>query len=336
MLTPQQQSIIDIVIRGNHVSVIAMPGSGKSRVSYELIGQCTDNVLLLMYNRGLCDVTTEYIKSKSICVDRKVKAFTFHGVVSSLSGSDCHNDRQISYMLKNMKHEPTWPMSDFTLLIIDEVQDMRPDFIHIVHYLIESVCTSRDKLRIVLLGDPKQLLYDFYNHNRADTRFLTLGDIIFRPTNDRVWEKCTLTKSFRSTIPVTNFINALLPGHNMQSGGVHGPPVSMIVCDIYSETSAKLLLLTTMFDPEDIMVLCASLNRNSPVRHAVRTLVAHGVPVHVQRSGNIRELVPTTQENTTGCIRFKTFCSTKGLEAKLVVVYHVTYIPIQLGSVQYE
>jgi superfamily I DNA/RNA helicase len=199
-LTTEQQVIIDDVKSGQHVSVTALPGSGKSRVAYELIRQCTEDtsILLIMYNRSLCDATTEHIKQLDISLDRKVKAFTFHGLASSLTGTACHNDRQIVEVLSS-KSQSKWSMDDFTLLIIDEGQDTRPGFMKLIHYMLQSACVNRNRLRIVLLGDPRQLLYGFYSHNRADARFLSLGHILLRPVNKRNWEQRKLTRSFRST-----------------------------------------------------------------------------------------------------------------------------------------
>ena len=78
-LTEEQQCIIDDVKAGHHVSVTATPGSGKSKVAYELIRQCTDDlsVVALMYNRSLCDATTEQIKLLDIEKTGKSRRFHF-------------------------------------------------------------------------------------------------------------------------------------------------------------------------------------------------------------------------------------------------------------------
>ena len=321
-LTTEQQSVIDDVKAGNHVSVTALPGSGKSRVAYELIRQCTEDtsVVLIMYNRSLCESTTEHIKRLDIDPSRKVKAFTFHGLASSLTGSVCHNDRQIQEVLKT-KNESKWHMEDFTLLIIDEGQDMRPGFMQLIHYLIQSACIHGSRLRIVLLGDPRQLLYGFYAHNRADARFLSLGHVLLRPVNKRTWKQRNLTRSFRSTNSVTNFLNVLIPGHNMVSNGQEGVPVTLDLCNLRSfEPATKIINAVSNFRPEDFMVLCSSLSATSPARKLVRMLVRHGIPVHVQRSGNLRDNGPVATASRHGRIQFKTFCASKGLEAKLVIV----------------
>jgi hypothetical protein len=321
MLTTEQQQIIDDVKDGRHVSVTALPGSGKSKVAYELIRQCTDVVvIILMYNRQLCDATSMYLQGMDIDPERTVKAFTFHGLASSLTGEVCHNDRQIAQSLESKEKRP-WHMEGFTLLIIDECQDTRPGFMQLVHHMLQTACVNRQHLRIVLLGDPRQLLYGFYSHNRADERFLSLGHLLFCTVNDRRWEQRKLTRSFRSTPSVTNFLNAIVSNHPMVCGNHNGPPVTLDLCNLRSsEPASKIIGIVTDYRPQDVMVLCSSLSAGSPARKLVRTLVRHGIPVHVQRSGALRDNGPVTHASRQGRIQFKTFCASKGLEAKLVIV----------------
>ena len=320
-LTSEQQDIINDVKGGKHVSVVALPGSGKSRVAYEIIRQCVLDtcIVLIMYNRSLCDATTRHVQQMELAPGRVAKAFTFHGLASSLTGEVCHNDRHILRALRQPLQSP-WAMEKCTLLIIDEAQDARPDLMALVHHMLKHACTERSRLRIVILGDPRQLLYDFYRYNRADARFLTLGPELFQATNARAWSRRRLTRSFRSTVCVTDFLNAVVPGHDMVSSGQEGPPVTVDICNVRStDPASKVMAFVTRYAPEDVLILCSSLNRNSPAKLIVRTLVQNEIPVHVQRSGTIREThAGTTTDHR--CVQFKTFCASKGLEAKLVIV----------------
>jgi len=278
-------------------------------------------VVLIMYNRSLCEATAEHIKKLDIDPTRKVKPFTFHGLASSLTGTVCHNDRHIIQALEQKELHQAWHMEDFTLLIIDEGQDVRPGFMQLIYYMIQHACTKRASLRIVMLGDPRQLLYGFYNHNRADARFLALGHLLLQQVNDRPWAQRKLTRSFRSTRAVTNVLNALVSGHEMVSGGKTGPPVLLDVCNLRTfEPASKIMKIVSTYNPEDILILCSSLSGTSPARKLVRTLVRHGIPVHVQRSGTLRDNGPVALMSRQGRIQFKTFCASKGLEAKLVIV----------------
>jgi hypothetical protein len=335
-LTDEQQAVIDDVRTGQHVCVTALPGSGKSRVAYELIRQCVHDVqvVMLMYNRSLCDSTTEHVQRMD-CPGRTIKAYTFHGLASALTGRTCQNDRQLMQLLAADTDEteaPVWPLRDMTLLLVDECQDLRPVFVQLVFYVLRR-CTRLPDLRIVLLGDPRQLLYSFYNHNRADARFLVFGHRLFHTVNARAWSQRQLTRSFRSTRAVACFLNALIAEHDMRPGSTDttGPPVILDVCNIRSqEPSSKILHLVANYDPSDVLILCSTLGPSSPARAVVRTLVRHGLQVHVQRSGTLRDDCTTGSTGSTGPtgptgpgpgrIQCKTFCAAKGLEAKLVIV----------------
>jgi hypothetical protein len=324
--TAEQQGIVDAVIHGNHVAVTAMPGSGKSTVAYEIVRQCSDkNIVMIMFNRSLCDSTTNHLSQMNLPEDKCVKAFTFHGLVGSILGETCHNDRRIVQLLPMLKtrSHAGWNMSGFSVLIIDEMQDVRPGFFQVITFLIQVVCRNRERLRIVLLGDPHQLLYHFYNHNRADARFLTLGHQLFQNVNHRAWMRMKLTRSFRSTPAIARVLNALVPNHHMvpRECPTGYPPVDMYLVDIYKDPKKYIGHVIDGYKPEDIMILCSSLNERSAVKHIVRRLALDGVPVYVSRSGKLSDTNTNTMVSTVdGKVCVKTLCASKGLQAKLVIV----------------
>lgn len=329
MLTLEQDAVVRCVRGGRHCSVVALPGSGKSTLAYGLIDACTEDpvTLLLMYNRSLNDKTNAHIESMSL-KPRRARSFTFHGLLSSLSGQTCHDDQQVARIVSTLEtcipQPKEWEWSNFTVLIIDESQDIRPDMLRIIHFLITNVCCCRDKLRLVFLGDPRQLLYNFYARDRADDRFLTESRELFKHTNTLGWEAVELTRSFRSTPPVADFMNLLIPSHNMQPRDEENSrSVQLIICDVYRDPQWLILSIVKTWDPEEVMILCPSLNERSPARSIVDKLVQQRVPIHVARSGGLSDTSPHTSSGLSperGKIRVKTFCSAKGLEANLVVV----------------
>lgn len=319
--TAEQLQVVQDVRAGHHVSVTALPGSGKSTVAYEIIRQCDDRTaILIMFNRGLCDETTQRLASVlGDDSDRVVRAFTFHGILGSMTGQTCCNDRQVTRLLET-EPEDDWYLSDYTLLIVDECQDLRPDLYRVVQRLLRR-CRRPEDLRIVMLGDPHQMLYDFYRHKRADARFLTLGHQLLEGVNARTWRHHQLSRSFRTTAPVARFVNSIFPGHGIVPGSrERAPAVELVLCNLYEDPADHIMKYMEGFDPTDVLVLCSSLNRQSPARAVVRTLVRQGVPVHVGRSGNLADPMPCTAAHMEGKVRFKTFCAAKGLEAKLVIV----------------
>ena len=324
--TSEQQDIVDDVSQNRHVSVTALPGSGKSSVAYEIVRQCVQDrsIIMIMFNRSLCDETNRVLSDMDI-QDRKVKAFTFHGLVGSILGETCLDDRNMSMLLPKLQNKSIgteWSMNDFTILIIDEVQDMRPGFFELVRILIENICQNRHMLRVVLLGDPNQLLYDFYNYNRADSRFLTLGHFILAKTNDFKWSNRKLSQSFRSTPAVTAFLNALVPTQHMIPRECSDyEPVDLYVLDIYKDPKKYILSIIEPYQPDDVMILCASLNERSPAKSIVRVLSEYNIPVYVHRSGSLMDTNTSTMVSlTSGKVEVKTFHASKGLQRKLVIV----------------
>jgi hypothetical protein len=246
-----------------------------------------------------------------------------------LSGQTCHDDQQVTRVVADLPtYVPAphdWEWANFTLLIIDESQDIRPDMLRIIHFLITDVCHRRKELRLVFLGDPRQLLYNFYARDRADDRFLTASKELFEQTNLRAWETVELTRSFRSTRPVAEFMNLLVRDHDMEPREEEvAAPVRLVVCDVYRDPQWLILPIVKQWkNPEDIMILCPSLNERSPARTIVDKLVQHHVPIHVARSGGLSDTAPHTSTGLSperGKIRVKTFCSAKGLEANVVIV----------------
>ena len=319
--TDEQAYAINSVLAGQHVILTALPGSGKSAVAFELIRRCLDtNIIIVSYNRSLNTETKRHLATMGLPKEKNVRSFTFHGLASALSGTLCTDDFQLSAVLNSLEQGTHYEhvLAGFSLLIVDESQDVRPDLARFIRILLGKVCRDKPALRILLLGDPRQLLYHFYRQNRADARFLTNGDQLYRPINTRAWVQCQLTRSFRSTFAITTVLNALLPGHHMvPRDETSCAPVELYIGDIRVDSGPNIVSI--LGDERDVLMLCPSTNAASPARAVVRTMISAGIVVNVIRSGNLSDPV---QEHTAAphCVSVQTFCSSKGLEAPVVVV----------------
>jgi hypothetical protein len=322
-LTKEQNCTVNSILNGRNVILKALPGSGKSKVAYDIIQKCDDiNILMIAYNRALNERSNICVKQLQLKEPKQARSYTFHGLMSVLTGTLCCNDEQfLSGLIKIQKEGTKWKHHDFTLLILDETQDVRPSYFALVRTLVCLICTRPDKLRILLLGDPNQLLYNFYNFDRADSRFLTLGYSLFSTFGK--WDSLSLTQSFRSTFPVATFLNALIPHHKMVPRN-HDPcsPVDLYLCNTYKDPARYILsiLENNNYKPSDILILCPSLNERSPAKMIVRTLIRAGIHVTVSRSGRLSDVSETSNISEPDAIQVKTYCSSKGLEASLVIV----------------
>ena len=321
--TPEQLAAIDNILAGKNVILQALPGSGKSAVAYETIRRCRDTTILIVsYNRSLSNETKKHLGTMCLPSTKCVRSYTFHGLASAISGRVCGNDQQFSEVLAQLETTTHhhWEMAGFTLLIIDEVQDMRPSLSQFVRLLLTKVCRDTRPLRMLLLGDPRQLLYHFYRQNRADHRFLTLADMLY---HSRPWVQCSLTRSFRSTYAMAIVLNALVPGHYMDPRST-GPcqPVELYIGDIRADTSNNIVRILGADRHTNVLLLCPSTNAASPARPIVRTMLSSGIAVRVIRSGNLSDppVLYTEEVESPGGVSVQTFCSSKGLEAPVVVV----------------
>ena len=332
----EQQQIIDDVMNKVNVVGMACPGSGKTTLAMQIAASLPPErkVLLLTYNRALADTTSMRVRElhRDMVEDGKIPSrfgvYTYHGLLSSLSRQVVNNDVSFFECIESLEEcvpEPhKWRLADFDLLIMDEAQDMRPLFWKLVKFLVTKVCHKPDDLNVMVVGDVNQMLYDFYADNSADTRFMTQASVLFGNVNTKPWVFRTLSTSFRLTTPIAKFVNtvfALTTPIQPRPNSIDAPPVILMVADVYKDTASLVASLLRQYDPQDVFILCPSLNERSPAVPLVNMLLSMGVHVHVGRSGTISDSCPQTLLSLTNQkVQTKTFHAGKGLESKCVVV----------------
>jgi superfamily I DNA and RNA helicase len=354
----EQQMCIDATLGGNHVVVCASPGSGKSALALEIAKQAADeNVILVTYNRALADSTKskipvvpttttmmmdgemEEVKHEEKKSERSFGVFTYHALLTSLTGVTVHDDLLFLSIMQMLTSDgaavddamgvklSTWKHRDATILIIDESQDCRPHYFELVAFLIQRILINRAKLRVIVVGDEMQTLYHFYGRSRADSRYLTLAPQLFGYVNDLDWSRQELTRTYRCSKPISRFANQFTRdrGREMVTNNTSDvAPTQVYVLDVYKDAASLVVESIQRAHQEsnisynDILVLCTSMNARSPAVNIVSELVAKGIPTNVHRSGALTDSCSTSTSN--GSVTFRTFCSSKGLEAKFVIV----------------
>lgn len=316
-------------MKGYHVMVEACPGAGKTTLALQIAKQLENvDILILTYNRCLADSTlSKLVEMKLEC---RVSVYTYHALISSLTKTVVPNDITFVERLGEFdsKTGTDWKRKNFQLLIIDEVQDMRPLFWNLCQHLVYNICNRPETLQILVMGDKNQLLYDFYSVNGADSRFMDYIHILLGTVNNRTWVFRTLSVSFRLTYNMTRFLNAVYDT-GVQSVSTNSssscfsthPVVSLYVCNVYKDAIRLLKPWFKKYLPDDIFILTASLNSRSPAIPLVQDLVKTGCHVHVGRSGNLNDVMPQTYFSfVTSKIQAKTFHAGKGLESKCCIV----------------
>ena len=315
----EQQDTIDAILRdGHHVVADACPGAGKSEMAFSLLEQSgEDMAVLLTYNRALADSNSIRLK-KLRKGQHHIASFTYHSLLASITGTSVKDDLSFDRSMRDLTASTTttsWAHAGFTLLILDEAQDLRPSFFGLVKFLLERIATRRSAVRLLVIGDRRQLLYDFFNHDNADVRFLSMMDQLAQFTNHRSWQRKTLTCSYRLTPPLCSFLNALLQDdtHRIRSSKEQtSVPVSMFVLDVYVDAVHVVMEAIHGYQPSEIFVLCSSLKDRSASVNIVNHLMKTGITTQIQRSG-------TEVQRGLSSLSVRTCHAAKGLESPLVI-----------------
>ena len=307
MLSTEQQRIVDAVCSGKSVMVEAVPGSGKTTVALHTARQLKLPSIILSYNRALADATRN-----SVGVLEDCEVFTFHSLLSMITGELVHDDTEFVAALGM-----TWDYkSDTQLLVIDEAQDLKPFYFQFICRFLKECCEP--SVRLLVMGDPRQMLYDFYEpSSKADVRFMMMIDKLI----PRSWEKHTLNISFRTTVATARFLNHM-SGSNIVPREEAGELVQLHVCDIRSNAPTIIRdILRKVTNPSETTILLSSTNTRSVATDIVRVLSRSKIPSFVIRSGDaVDASISETEKSTKGRVTIRTYHSAKGLQSPIVIV----------------
>ncbi len=326
----EQQTVLDFVKKGYNVIVEALAGAGKTTL---LLLMMLDNPekkgFMVSYNRGLVDETNimltkieQYTKKD---IRSRMVVVTYHSLLSMLVNKVIDDDLLFLLAITETdfaSKRSNWKFANFDFIVIDEGQDMRKSYFELIVNLIIQCCNRPSDVQIIGVGDEIQLLYDFYAINRADSRFLTCMDQLFKDISKKKWKHTSLSTSYRSTAPMANFINSLfhqritIPKPLSIEARKKEAPVILFICDLYKD--APHIILSRIKPNKSVLILCSSLNEKSPAVGIVDLLVSNGLNIHVARSGNLSDSGSShiNQSTTQNKILFKTNHGAKGIEAE--------------------
>ncbi len=325
----EQQIVLDFVKNGFNVVVEALAGAGKTTMLLLMMLQNPEKKgFMISYNRGLVDETNAMLTKIEAYTNTDIKSritvVTYHSLLSMIVNRVIDDDLLFLMAMDSTDFSTkrhNWKFANFDFVVIDEGQDMRKSYFELTMNLIVQCCQNPTKVQIIAVGDEIQLLYDFYAINRADSRFLTCMDELFKDISKRQWKHAQLTTSYRSTSPMAYFINSLfkvrttIPKPINEIERAKECPVTVLICDIYKD--APHAILTRIKPNKSVLILCSSLNEKSPAVGIVDLLVSSGLNVHVARSGNLSDSGSShiNQSTTQNKILLKTMHGSKGIEA---------------------
>eukprot|EP00536_Pseudo-nitzschia_multiseries_P017237 jgi/Psemu1/70131/estExt_Genemark1.C_14450010 len=351
--SPEQQRIVRAIHDGDCVTVKACAGSGKTTCMLQVASSLPSNrrVLIVTYNRSLADDCKARIQKLSM--GHRVSCYTIHGLISKVAGKVCNDDHKLIQQLDRWDRGLE-PMADLALpldlVMLDEAQDLRPLFHKTLSHVFGAACRSRsgnrhgiemDSLQLCLVGDPKQLLYDFptFGSDKASASFFLQPETHWgRFTGNRTWIQLPLSVSYRLTPSVASFCN-LFWGTSMVGGNTASPdrPVEYLMKYPYPNSAGSrydpdklstsfLAKIIEQHGPENVLFLAQSIkNVDLPIRVHVNELMK----IKDQQTGlqkynfHIKESVRGFEGRAdwSNKVRVWTFCGSKGCEADVVIVF---------------
>lgn len=322
-ISQEQQQVIDYLKTNRNVVVNSVAGSGKTTCNLHIATYFTEkNILLLTYNSKLKLETREKVKALKLT---KLETHSYHSFCVKYYHHQCFTDTEIDDILENNTKPQIQFHYDF--IILDEAQDISPRLFQLICKIARD---NNDKQALYcVMGDEKQSIYDF---NRADQRFITFAEQIFK-FNSFPWNKCKLSQSFRITKPMAEFLNGcalneerIFSDKEITSKNKRAVKPKYFICDAFNYNENRVYevvkhYIKNGYEAEDIFVLAASiLNPKTPIRYLENKLkhdYKNQIPIFIPTDDE----TPLEEDVVRGKMVFSTFHQAKGLERKIVIVY---------------
>lgn len=198
----EQREIVRMFEGGNNVQIISVAGSGKTTTLLYLCQSAKVQgyiSLIVTYNKKLSLETQRRVKELGL--DNDVEVRTIHSAAGYAYKTVLKDDMALSGIL-SQNIPSTSPIFKFGVIMIDEAQDLRDEYYTFLRKIT-------DNKRIVLVGDPKQSIYEF---NDASPKYLIDYKRYFPSVYP--WSSCKLIQSYRLTPTMGKFIETHVYGPN--------------------------------------------------------------------------------------------------------------------------
>jgi hypothetical protein len=315
VLNDEQQVILNYAKTDVNIIVDSVAGTGKTTIILSFAKEMPDkNLLLITYNAALKIEVRNKVETLGL---KNIKVHTYHSLAKGYYSSNAHEDSGLKdVVLKNLP--PMNKLLEIDILVVDEVQDMTITYYRL---LLKYLTDLGKPIQVIILGDYMQGLYDFKG---ADTRFLTLGQVIWenRPfLKSNEFKRCTMKTSYRITNQMCNFINNVMIGGERMKAVKDGCQVQYIRNSLFNLQTIVYFEIMKLFEmgvkPNEIFVLAGSVKgERSVIRVLENMLVEKGVPCHVPMLEN----TSIDDRISNGKVVFSTFHSSKGRERPYVFV----------------
>ena len=315
ILSQEQEKIIDHVMEGKNVAVEAAPGSGKTTTTRYIASRLADiPVRCITYSKNLADDGEKKIKINKSKI-KNIKYSTLHSICHELYSIACRDDSGIERIVHNnslLQKESCLEGfgKDRLVIIFDEVQDFTNIFFSVAQKIIHDVKKMYRTVQIVILGDPWQTVYGFKG---ADRRYISFASKIW--SEPSCFVKCTLSESYRLTKPMAEYFNFMV-GFKWIRSCKEGEKVIYIRDNPFEIWDKYQDIIEPLIRDNETFILANSLRSNSsPVTCFENKLVDAGITVNA----NADRAFTNAEKNKQAV--FKTWCSSKGRERSVCIVF---------------
>ena len=323
----EQRKIIYELKANNNLKVVARAGTGKTTLGLLIASFDTNslnkNHLILTYNTELARESNKQIQEIGL---NNIQCRTYHSQVGICSNKICNNDTKLIKQVEKWKNGSFLSrISGYDIIILDESQDMRPSYYDALTFMLPP---QTKNIQLVVMGDPKQLIYDYGHDDAASDKFLTHADKYFN-RSDRNWHQASLTVSYRLTPKNAQFVNTIW-NTDIVAGNFKDPnvPVEYWHLNTYSSEITRRIAEILDSNPHEDVLLLARNNLKSkdgkdrPLGSHVNSIIGMKDDNGKQKyKFHIRNSDADGRSNATNKVRAFTFCSSKGLTVPIVIIF---------------
>ena len=310
-----EQNLIINSVNNYNIIVDAIPGSGKTTTALHIAKHYpTLRILLLTYNKKI-RFETKY-KASFWKIGTNLSVHTYHSFCCKYYDHNTFTDTEIKVCIDK---KSLYPFT-YDMIIIDECQDMTPLYYELVLKIINDNILN-NKIKLCILGDKYQCIYSY---NDSDPRFILYSNKLFEYTNSFQWKSLKLSKSYRLSDNIANFINMCVLGEERIICGINksNNKVRYLICDTMLDSCENIILkeiknyLSIGYKFSDIFILAPSIN-NIHLKIIEKLLTNENIFIHVPTCDDIK-----LDENILRHkIVISSYHQTKGLERKIVILY---------------
>lgn len=273
-LTKLQEEAVAVWRAGSNVRVVAVPGAGKSAVLIEACAEADGLCLILAYNHELCQDTKYRIVQMGL--QERVACMTFHGL-ATYCVAPTPDDVALQDVLELLQTTPPKRrLVHVKHVLIDEAQDLRGSFMQLVPLLV-SLC---EDTQYMLVGDPRQLLYDYHEDDPASLEYLADPATYFR--SRRPWRSMVLDETHRMSPEMARFVSTAFDV-DIKSARPETPvpaPVEVYTINLW-EAGGLLRRLLHSEARHECTVLVPYKKNNKPLEKTINTLSHAGYRMFV-------------------------------------------------------